>query len=407
MAERAGRVDAARRPDEGRREREVRGEQPREEHGLRRQPDEHPDGEHATAAVGSRASSRDTVRRHGDRLAHGTPRVKVPGSSPAGEHVAASPMVAAASSGFAATVGKLPSPRTRSPRGTRSSPAGRSTWPSRSSSASWLLRDRRAAARRTAADRWPGARSAAFARRPGPGPRRHRVGARRRTTAMLFSLHVVQHMLLGMVAPILLVLGAPVTLALQALFGARRSNGLVRDLRRPPTKRAVTHPITVWVLFGGHARRSLLHRPLRTVAPQRQCARWVNTRLRGGRVPVHGLRRRHRLVPAGLGYGARLLYVLVLLPFHAFIGVACSAIDRAAVRLVPQVVRPWGPRALDDQRLGAGILWAAGELVGVVAWGRRCISGCDTRSGRAPPRPAPRRGGARRGTLDRRTQPDH
>src|SRR6266498_1691833 len=33
---------------------------------------------------------------------------------------------------------------------------------------------------------------------------------------VLFSLHVVQHVLLGMVAPLLLVLGAPVTLALQA-----------------------------------------------------------------------------------------------------------------------------------------------------------------------------------------------
>ena len=33
---------------------------------------------------------------------------------------------------------------------------------------------------------------------------------------VLFSLHVVQHLLFGMVAPLLLVLGAPVTLALQA-----------------------------------------------------------------------------------------------------------------------------------------------------------------------------------------------
>jgi cytochrome c oxidase assembly factor CtaG len=73
---------------------------------------------------------------------------------------------------------------------------------------------------------------------------------------------------------------------------------------------------------------------------------------------------------SGFGYGARLLYVLVLLPFHAFIGVALLGSDRVlASGWYSHVVRPWGPSALDDQRLGAGILWAAGEVVGVVALG--------------------------------------
>jgi putative membrane protein len=73
---------------------------------------------------------------------------------------------------------------------------------------------------------------------------------------------------------------------------------------------------------------------------------------------------------SGLGYGARLLYVLVLLPFHAFIGVALLGSDRVlAAGWYAQIVRSWGQRTLDDQRLGAGILWAAGELVGVVALG--------------------------------------
>ncbi|MCI0635322.1 MAG: cytochrome c oxidase assembly protein, partial [Actinobacteria bacterium] len=31
------------------------------------------------------------------------------------------------------------------------------------------------------------------------------------------------------------------------------------------------------------------------------------------------------------------------------------------------VVRPWGASALADQRTGAGILWIAGELFGLVA----------------------------------------
>jgi len=69
-----------------------------------------------------------------------------------------------------------------------------------------------------------------------------------------------------------------------------------------------------------------------------------------------------------LGYGARALYVFLLLPFHAFLGVAILGSDQVlASGWYSTVVRTWGPTPLDDQRVGAGILWAAGELVGVVA----------------------------------------
>ena len=54
---------------------------------------------------------------------------------------------------------------------------------------------------------------------------------------VLYSLHVVQHILLGMVAPLLLVLGAPITLALQA--GSRASQRrILRVLRSVPARQA-------------------------------------------------------------------------------------------------------------------------------------------------------------------------
>ena len=61
---------------------------------------------------------------------------------------------------------------------------------------------------------------------------------------VLFSLHVVQHVLLGMVAPLLLVLGAPVTLALQAGSRAAQRRTL-RVLHSFPI-RVLTHPLTAW-----------------------------------------------------------------------------------------------------------------------------------------------------------------
>ena len=40
---------------------------------------------------------------------------------------------------------------------------------------------------------------------------------------VMFSVHMVQHMVISMLSPILLLLGAPVTLALRALPGRRRA----------------------------------------------------------------------------------------------------------------------------------------------------------------------------------------
>ncbi|HUF85226.1 MAG TPA: cytochrome c oxidase assembly protein, partial [Acidimicrobiia bacterium] len=73
-------------------------------------------------------------------------------------------------------------------------------------------------------------------------------------------------------------------------------------------------------------------------------------------------------IPGALGYGARLLYVLVALPFHAFLGVAILSTDRVlAASWYEGVVRDWGASPLADQRTGAGLLWVAGELFGLVA----------------------------------------
>ena len=185
---------------------------------------------------------------------------------------------------------------------------------------------------------------------------------------VLFSLHVVQHLMIGMLAPIFLVLGAPVTLALQACHRPAQQRWLAALRSRPLG--VVTHPLVVWVLFGGTLVvlyfTGLYEASLRNP--------WV-----------HGLLHVHFLVvgclfmayvigidplPRALGYGARLLFVAVVLPFHAFLGVAL--LGRRSVIAgdwYAEVSRPWASGALRDQKLGAGMLWAFGELFGLVALG--------------------------------------
>lgn len=170
-----------------------------------------------------------------------------------------------------------------------------------------------------------------------------------------FSVHVVQHLLLSMLAPVLLALGAPITLALQA--GSRRTQrGLLKVLHCAPAK-VVTHPLVAWVLFGG----SMFALYFSGLYPL-SLRNWL----------VHDLLHVHFLVVGmlffwpvvgldpsiwRLHHGFRLLYVFVALPFHAFLGIALLSSQEPL----------FAHHTLSDQRTGAGILWAVGDLLALAA----------------------------------------
>lgn len=64
-----------------------------------------------------------------------------------------------------------------------------------------------------------------------------------------FEIHILQHLLLGMAAPICLMLSAPLTLLLRALPPARRAP--VARLLHRPVSRLLTHPATAALLAVG------------------------------------------------------------------------------------------------------------------------------------------------------------
>src|SRR4029077_3453066 len=63
------------------------------------------------------------------------------------------------------------------------------------------------------------------------------------------SVHMAQHLLLGMIVPLLAVCAAPVTLALQA--GGPATKRSLRACLHSPGGRFLTHPVVTWLLFGG------------------------------------------------------------------------------------------------------------------------------------------------------------
>lgn len=172
-----------------------------------------------------------------------------------------------------------------------------------------------------------------------------------------FSAHVVQHLLLGMAAPALVAVGAPVTLALQAAQPPLRRR-LVGVLHSSPAH-VVSHPVLVWVVFVG----SLFVLYLSRLYP-----------LSLDNEVVHGLVHAHFVLAGALFFwlvmardparrsltpAARLAMVVMTIPFHAFLGLAILSTSSP---LSPMA----GADGLADQRLGAAIMWAGGDVVVVV-----------------------------------------
>jgi putative copper resistance protein D len=183
----------------------------------------------------------------------------------------------------------------------------------------------------------------------------------------LLSVHMVQHMVLSMLAPIFLALGAPVTLALRTLpSGPRR---VLLSLLHSRFGKVVTFPIvsfglfvaSPFVLYFSSLYRVQLEYPV-----------------------VHDLIHAHLIavgclffwpligldpLPGRLGYPLRALMMFLSTPFHTVLGLT---VMQSSTLLggdwYPSLGLTWAD-PFDDQRLAGGILWAGGEFVAVAMLG--------------------------------------
>jgi putative membrane protein len=220
---------------------------------------------------------------------------------------------------------------------------------------------RRLAGRRRS---WPWTRTASFAAGLATLAVATNTGIARYDDA-LFSIHAAQHVLLGMIAPVLLALGAPITLALRSGRPSTRQT-LHRVLRHPVT-RMLSAPavafavfaLTLFVLYLTPLYELSLRHDLVHVAVH---VHFVAAGLLFA-IAVVGLDAAPR-PPSDL---VRLLLVALTVPVHAVLGLTLLSADRPlAADWYQSVDRPsWAGTPLADQRLGAGIFWAAGELFGV------------------------------------------
>jgi len=185
---------------------------------------------------------------------------------------------------------------------------------------------------------------------------------------VLFSTHMVQHMVLSMLVPILLVLGAPVTLALRALRPAKRRGD--RGPREWLTafvnsrfSKTATHPLVAAPLFV-LSPYVLYFTPLfATLMNDHSGHLFMNVHFLATGFLYYWIIVGVDPGPRKLPYLLRLVLLLAAMGMHAFFGITIMMQTAPlAMDYYGQLAVPWVENQSADQYAGGGVAWALGEI---------------------------------------------
>jgi cytochrome c oxidase assembly factor CtaG len=182
----------------------------------------------------------------------------------------------------------------------------------------------------------------------------------------LFSDHMVQHLLLTLVAPPLLLVAGPITLLLRVSSAETRRRWILPVLHSRVV-RALSFPVVSWVLFasvmwGTHfspifdisLENELVHRLEHALFLISALLFWW---------PVVG----PDPAPWRMRQAVRLLYVGLQMPQNTFLAVAIYMSTTPLYSHYVTTVRNWGPTPLADQQIAGGIMWVGGDFAFLIA----------------------------------------
>ncbi|MEU5088684.1 cytochrome c oxidase assembly protein [Streptomyces sp. NPDC021356] len=188
---------------------------------------------------------------------------------------------------------------------------------------------------------------------------------------VMFSVHMVQHMVISMLSPILILLGAPITLALRALpvaavRGRKGPRELLLALLHSRYVRVITHPAFTIPLFVASL-YALYFTPIFDFLMGSRAghiAMMVHFLAVGVAFfwPIMGI----DPGPHRPGYLMRMLELFAGMPFHAFFGIALMMGSTPMVDTFRNPPASLGIDALSDQTAAGGIAWAFSEVPSVL-----------------------------------------
>ena len=222
---------------------------------------------------------------------------------------------------------------------------------------------------RRSGDRWPGSRTACWflavgllfvATNSGAATYAH----------VLFSAHMVQHMVLSMIVPVFLVLGAPITLALRTLPRRRGERGpreWLTEFIHSRFVRVISHPIVAAVIFV----TGFYGLYFTGLFPWLMAGHWGHVAM-GVHFVLAGSLFFWSLIGIDPGpqrppYFVRMVILLMVIPIHSFFSLALMMSSQAlAGNFYAALQRPYGVDLVADQHLGGAIGWALGEVPVVI-----------------------------------------
>lgn len=183
-----------------------------------------------------------------------------------------------------------------------------------------------------------------------------------------FANHMMAHMVLGMIAPIGIVLGAPITLALRTLpLGRNQQESGIRgtfiEMLHSKLSKFYTNPVVALAIFDGSL-FALYFTPLFGNIMQGHSGHFFMSLhfLLAGFLffqVLIGIDPLPRKVP----HIAKIVVIFAAMSIHAFFSIsvmsATTLLDNGYFELLQ---RPWATDLLADQKLGGAIGWAMGEV---------------------------------------------
>ncbi len=182
----------------------------------------------------------------------------------------------------------------------------------------------------------------------------------------LFSDHMVQHILLTIVAAPLLALGAPITLLLRAARAETRKRWILPVLHSR-VMRVISFPVVAWILFTGYMWlahfSSLYEWSLENpIVHQAEHLGFIATALLFWWPAVAA-----DPSPWRMRHPQRLVYMFLQMPQNTFLGLTIYSSTVPLYAYYLDLPRTWGPSVIDDQQIAGGLMWISGDVVFMLA----------------------------------------
>ena len=182
----------------------------------------------------------------------------------------------------------------------------------------------------------------------------------------LFSVHMVQHVLLALVAAPLIAYAAPITLLLRVSSPATRARWVLPVLHSRVV-RFLAFPVVAWLIFAGVMWAAHFSSLFDAALEDPLVHDLEHALFLGSALLFWWPAVAQDPAPWRMPHPMRAFYVFLQMPQNTFLAVVILGATAALYPHYATNQRAWGPTPLEDQQAAAGIMWLAGDAIFLVA----------------------------------------